>query len=129
MSGKYLLDTSIIVDLFAGDATILVRLERATGIFIPSTALGELYYGARKSARVEKNLEQIRQLATASVVLPSDQETGYWYGLVKDRLRRSGKPIPENDIWIAAIALQHNLILATRDKHFESVDGLSVEMW
>jgi len=49
--------------------------------------------------------------------------------MVRDRLRLKGRPIPENDIWIAAVALQHGLPLATRDDHFNEVDGLRVENW
>jgi tRNA(fMet)-specific endonuclease VapC len=129
MSGNYLLDTSILVDLFAEDEIIKAQLAKVENTFIPSIAIGELYFGARKSVRAEKNIQQIEQLVIASVVLPCDGETGYWYGIVKDRLRKIGKPIPENDIWIAALALQHNLALATRDKHFDNVEGLTVESW
>lgn len=129
MSGNYLLDTSVLIDLFAQDANILAQLEKAESTFIPSIALGELHYGARKSSRTEKNLEQLEQLATQVVILPCDAETSYWYGIVKDDLRKTGQPIPENDIWIAAIALQHGLTLATRDKHFQSVENLKTEMW
>ncbi|MHA1745923.1 MAG: type II toxin-antitoxin system VapC family toxin [Promethearchaeota archaeon] len=129
MSGKYLLDTNIIIGLFAQEQEILVRIEKAKRIFIPSIAIGELHYGARKSTRVDENLTRINQLLAQSVILSSDEETGYWYGIVKDQLRRAGNPIPENDIWIAAITIQRNLILATRDKHFKVVDGLNIEMW
>ena len=48
---------------------------------------------------------------------------------VKDELRQKGRPIPENDIWIAAIAREHKLVLATRDKHFDQVEGLKVDKW
>jgi tRNA(fMet)-specific endonuclease VapC len=129
MSGNYLLDTSILIELFAQDANVLARLEKAENTYIPSIALGELYYGARKSSRTEKNLEQLKQLASQVVVLPCDAETSYWYGIVKDGLRKAGQPIPENDIWIAAMALQHGLALATRDKHFQVVENLKMEMW
>lgn len=63
------------------------------------------------------------------MVLPCNEETGYWYGITKDKLRRKGYPIPENDIWIAALAMQYGLLLATRDKHFLLVEELKVEMW
>ena len=129
MSGKYLLDTSIIVDLFANDEIVISQLEDAESTFVPSIAVGELHYGVRKSTRAIENLKQIEKLTMVSVVLPCDGETGYWYGIVKDKLRRIGNPIPENDIWIAALAMQHGLKLATRDKHFDVVDGLEVEMW
>ena len=129
MSGSYLLDTSVIVDIFAGDQQVVVRLAMADNVFVPSIAIGELAYGAMKSARVEDNLNQIKRFAGANVVISYDEETGYWYGVVKDGLRRAGHPIPENDIWIAAIALQYDLTVATKDRHFEFVPDLNVEMW
>ena len=129
MSGNFLLDTSVLIELFAKDQDILAKLEKAESTYIPSIALGELHYGARKSSRIEKNLEQLGQLASEVVILPCDAETSYWYGMIKDGLRKTGHPIPENDIWIAAIALQHSLTLATRDKHFQSVENLKIEMW
>lgn len=88
-----------------------------------------MHYGARKSSQTEKKLEQLEKLASQAVILPCDAETSYWYGIVKDSLRKTGRPIPENDIWIAAIALQHDLTLATRDNHFQTVENLKMEMW
>ena len=129
MSGNYLLDTNIIIAFFANEQAILSRMKEAKKIFLPSIAIGELHYGARKSAQTDANLTRINQLVVRSIVLSSDEETAYWYGIVKDQLRRAGNPIPANDIWIAAIAIQRNLILATRDKHFKIVDGLDIEMW
>ncbi|MXZ01781.1 type II toxin-antitoxin system VapC family toxin [Candidatus Poribacteria bacterium] len=49
--------------------------------------------------------------------------------MIKERLRRRGRPIPNNDIWIAAIALQHDLVLVTRDAHFDEVESLQTERW
>jgi tRNA(fMet)-specific endonuclease VapC len=99
------------------------------GIFTPSIVLGELYYGARKSTRVPENLARIEEFAARSTVLVCDTETARRYGEIKDRLRQKGRPIPENDIWIAAIALQYELTLVARDAHFENVDDLKVETW
>ena len=62
-------------------------------------------------------------------MLPCDLGTAAAYGQIKDELRLKGRPIPENDVWIAAVARQHGLILASRDDHFRSVDGLAVEAW
>ena len=129
MSGKHLLDTNIIIGIFKNDKAILARLRKTDGVFIPAIALGELHYGTRKSTRVEENLGKIEQFVAVSNILFVDEETAYWYGIVKDQLRRIGKPIPENDIWIAAIAMQKNIILATRDKHFQAVENLQTEMW
>ena len=55
-------------------------------------------------------------------------DTASLYGTIKANLRKKGKPIPENDIWIAAIAMQHDLTLLTRDRHFEAVDGLRLKI-
>ena len=62
--------------------------------------------------------------AASNVALGCDTETAYQYGEVKNRLRQKGRPIPENDIWIAVIALQHDLILLTSDAHFGEVENL-----
>jgi tRNA(fMet)-specific endonuclease VapC len=129
MNGKYLLDTSIIIELFANDQAINKYLEEAESVFVPSIAVGELYYGANKSDRMQENMEQVKRLVSISIILNCDADTGYKYGAVKNQLRRDGKPVPENDIWIAALALQHDLTLATRDKHFEAIKGLKVETW
>ena len=129
MNGRYLLDTNIVIALFANEPAITQRLGDAGEVFIPSIVLGELYYGARKSKRVGENLERIDEFAVGSAVLGCDTETARRYGEVKNELRQKGKPIPENDIWIAAITIQHDLTLVARDAHFGEVDGLKVETW
>jgi tRNA(fMet)-specific endonuclease VapC len=62
-------------------------------------------------------------------VLGCDTATARQYGRIKNALRARGRPIPDNDIWIAAIALQHDLTLLSRDRHFGAVAGLVVETW
>ena len=69
------------------------------------------------------------ELAGRSAVLACDAETAQHYGQIKNRLRAKGRPLPENDIWIAALALQHGLILVSRDAHFNEIAGLSVVAW
>lgn len=61
--------------------------------------------------------------------LACDAETAQHYGRIKQGLRRRGRPIPENDLWIAATALQHQLVLVTRDDHFYLIEGLATERW
>ena len=129
MNGKYLLDTNILIALFASDINVQTKLGRANEVLIPSIVFGELYYGARKSGRVEANVQRVDELLTSSAVLDCDGETAQHYAIVKNDLRLKGKPIPENDIWIAALALQHNLILVTRDSHFQEVQKLATEGW
>ena len=124
MDGKYLLDTNVVIALFAGDSVVADFLEKAEEVFIPSIVIGELYYGARKSSRVQGNIARVDEFAASNVVLGCDAETAYWYGIVKDKLRQRGHPIPENDIWIAALALQYDLALVTYDVHFTEVENL-----
>ena len=129
MSGKYLLDTNIIIALFADDESVKDHLGQADEVFVPSIALGELCFGAHKSGHPRENLAHIDEFASDNVVLGCDTETARRYGQVKNALRVKGRPIPENDVWIAAIALQHGLTLVTRDVHLGEVDSLSVAAW
>ena len=129
MNGRCLLDTNIIIALFAEEVSVKTRLTQAAEVFVSSVAIGELCFGARKSWRVQENLARIDEFAANNVVLGCDIETAQRYGEIKNALQRKGRPIPENDMWIAAIALQHDLVLITRDAHFKEVDGLKVAIW
>jgi len=129
MTGRFLLDTNAAISVFACDAALQSRLSRAAEVFISSILLGELYYGARKSARVTENLQKISEFAAKSWVLGCDSATAQWYGEIKNSLRARGRPIPENDIWAAAIAMQYDLVVVTRDAHFSEVEGLAIESW
>lgn len=129
MNGKLLLDTNIMIAIFAGDAEVKTSLANANEVFVPSIALGELYYGAHKSSRVEANISRINEFAASSSVLTCDTETSKEYGKIKNSLRIKGRPIPENDIWIAAIAKQYELTLISRDEHFNEIDELLVMSW
>jgi tRNA(fMet)-specific endonuclease VapC len=129
MNGSYLLDTNIVIALFANDSNVLQQLSAASQVFIPSIVLGELYYGANKSAHSKSNIVHIDNFAMKSAILACDAETARYYGRIKDHLRAKGTPIPENDIWIAALAKQHQLILITRDKHFRVIKEIKAESW
>jgi tRNA(fMet)-specific endonuclease VapC len=129
MSGRYLLDTNIVIALFADESAVKERLGEAEEVFVSSIVLGELYYGARKSTRVAENTARIDDFAVRNVVLGCDTETARRYGAVKEGLRQKGRPVPENDVWIAAMALRNDLTLVARDAHFREVEGLRVEAW
>jgi tRNA(fMet)-specific endonuclease VapC len=128
VSGK-LLDTNVVVALFAGEEATRARFAGAGPTFIPSVVLGELVFGAHKSTRVGENLARIEAFIRDVPVIPCDADAARRYGETKARLKEKGKPIPENDIWIAAIGLRHRLTLVTRDDHFGNVDGLALERW
>lgn len=129
MSGRILLDTNIVIAFFAQEPGIADQMQAADAFFIPSIVLGELYFGARKSGKPAQNLKRIDELAVKTAILDCNAETAQQYGQVKDDLRRKGRPIPENDIWIAALAVQHNLTLISRDAHLNQVDNLSLTSW
>ena len=129
MNGRFLLDTNIVVGVFADDPAIRRRLEQRAEVLLSVVVLGELYSGAQRSRQVDDNLRRIHRLLAESVVLACDVGTAYEYGTVRNELRLKGRPIPENDIWLAAHARQHNLTLVSRDRHFSEVDRLEWEQW
>ena len=128
-SGSYLLDTNIIIALFADEAVVKNNLAQADEVFVPSITIGEVCYGARKSGRPQENLVRVNELVVNSTVLGCDAETARQYGEVKNKLRLRGRPLPKNDIWIAALALQYELTLVTRDAHFQEVENLQTVVW
>ncbi len=129
MNGRYLLDTNIIIALFAKDPLIHERIAGTSEVFVPCIAIGELYFGARKSSKIEENLTRIDEFASTNTVLPCNTETAKRYGDIKNRLKEKGQPIPENDIWIAAIAQEYALTVVTKDAHFNAVENLNAEVW
>lgn len=129
MSGRHLLDTNIIVALFKDDENVRTKIAASAEVFVPAIAIGELYYGAQHSAKVEKNMKQVREFAAASTVLPVELTTAEHYGQIKNDLKTKGRPLPENDVWIAAIARQHSLTVITRDQHFKEINGLLLDEW
>jgi len=129
MPGTYLLDTNAAIAQRKGDPALLTIIEAADQVFISSITLGELYFGAYKSGRVAENLADTEKQALSGAVITCDIGTARIYGRVRQQLRAKGRPIPENDVWIASVALQHNLTLLTRDEHFKEVDNLPLASW
>lgn len=129
MSGKYLLDTNIIIALFAKDTSVIHHLSQANQVFVPSIVVGELYFGAYNSRRTEQNLLQLRNFTRENAIIPCNQLTAEFYGQIKSELKKKGRPIPENDIWIAALGKQYNATLVSRDTHFNNIDELPLETW
>ena len=128
-NGNYLLDTNIVIRMLVGNIAIQEKIQNGNNLFLTSPVVGELYYGAQKSGKVTENLHRINIFVEEHIFLPCDLETAQWYGIIKDQLQRKGRPILNNDIWIAALAMQHDLILVTRDSHFNEVESLQVERW
>ena len=97
---------------------------------ITTIALGELFYGAYNSARVEQNVERLREIILPNmIVYDFDVVAAEEFGKIQAELRAEGRPIPTADAQIAAIARAHGLTLLTSDSHFSLVNNLSIEDW
>jgi tRNA(fMet)-specific endonuclease VapC len=129
IGNKFLLDTNIISALLKGEVSVANKIDKAKQVNIPIIVLGELYYGGLYSTQVEKNIKEIKSFASNYNVLNVDEETSIAYGNIKAALRKKGKPIPENDIWIAAIAKRYELVLITRGKHFKEIENITIKSW
>src|ERR1043165_2551862 len=126
---KTLLDTNIIIGLFRGNKQIEFEFKKVERPAIPFAVLGELYAGAFFSSQQEKNLALIQSLRNqCEIIFPGDVTTQI-FGRIRSDLQRKGKPIPENDIWIAALAQQNQLTLVTNDSHFKEVENLHLQTW
>lgn len=125
---RILIDTNCYSAIDKGDLETIRRIESAHEVWLPFIVLGELYAGFELGTQKSENEQQLQDfLSRPSVdVLYSDQDTTREYGRIFHALRRQGTPIPTNDIWIAALAMQHDLLLTTSDQHFLYVPGLQI---
>ena len=128
-SGRFLLDTNIVIGLLGGDEAVLSKLDQAPEVFISAVVLGELFFGAAKSGRPLENTAKVERFAVGRNILSCNLRVAREYGRLRQRLRAKGRPLPENDVWIAASARCHDPIPVTRDGHFRDVDDLAIEVW
>ncbi len=125
-----LVDTTVVVNHFrATNQNLKTHLADGGTIFIPLTVLGELQAGACRMVRREKALQQIEAFLVTSTLLLPDEATAKNYGEIYAELALAGTPIPQNDMWIAALAKEHGLPVATRDAHFRQIKDLTVLDW
>ena len=124
----YLIDTNIIIDFFSNDFELKEKLT-TSNILIPAVVIGELYFGAYASSNAKSKIREIEEFIKACEIVYVDIDTAKYYGKVKSQLKKSGTPIPENDVWITALSLQYKAVLATRDKHFDKPEDIKVEYW
>lgn len=124
IGNKCLLDTSIIIHSFKNRSDITQKLNSFVELYVPVTVVGELFYGAYKSNDMPRHIAVLQAFLKSCKILEPDINTAESYGGVKAKLAKKGKPIPENDIWIGAMALQYNLPLFTDDNHFKEIDGI-----
>lgn len=123
---EFLIDTNIYSHALRAEPAVVSLLQRASRIVMSSISIGELLSGFKGGVREQKNRDELAEfldsprVQTCSVSV----DTAEFYAEILDGLRRAGTPIPTNDIWIAAQAMEHGLRLASMDRHFASVPGL-----
>lgn len=120
------IDTNRLTDLFQGDAELGSWLGTCKEIWIPLFVIGEIragFYGGPQRGRNEALLQRFLAKSTVDLLFPGI-ETAEHYGRLFAQLKRAGTPIPNNNLWIAALVLEHNLRLVTRDRHFEHIPQL-----
>ncbi len=123
---RIVLDTNAWVALVAGDRDMAEILAAADAVILPVTVLGELldgFAGGSREAENRRILERFRD-KPRTVVAPIAADTAEWFAVIKQGLRRKGRPIPIKDVWIAACAMEHGAQLLTLDRHFKEIEGL-----
>jgi len=98
-------------------------------VFIPAIVVGELFFGAAKSGRPFQNAANVERFAADRSIIPCDLGVARERGRLKQHLKQKGRPLPENDVWIAATAKRHGMVRVTRDRHFQEVEDLDIVDW
>lgn len=128
-------DTRLILDTNALSAAaeehpgVIKILAGARQLALPVVVLGEYRYGIAKSRHRARYRRWLDGLITDCRVLDVTEQTTHHYAAINVELRQTGKPIPTNDLWIAALCRQHELPLLSRDRHFDAVSGIQRLDW
>jgi tRNA(fMet)-specific endonuclease VapC len=124
-----ILDTNALSAAADEDPSMIATLADASEVYLPVIAIGEFRYGIGQSRHKLRYEAWLDQLIGDCSVLDIDQETTRYYAGTQVELRRIGRPIPTNDLWIAALCRQHRLPLLSRDRHFDLVPGIKRAEW
>jgi len=122
-----MLDTNAYTALFRGHDGVASRVRRAEQVLVSAVVAGELLFGFRNGSRYDANREELEDFLSSPYVtlLPVTLVTADRFGRIAASLRRKGRPLPVNDIWIAAHAMETGADLLSFDRHFDEVDGLA----
>jgi len=125
---RCVIDTNIYCDAMRGDADAVAILRKPEACLMSAIVIGELLSGFRQGGKEWKNRDELQRFLQKQRVEKVDvtDETADFYAHILANLRQQGTPIPTNDIWIAAVAMEHGATLATQDEHFKYVQGLYV---
>lgn len=127
--GDLALDSNAVIAYFQDDENIAAWIEASDALFFPVIVVGELEYDALHSSRPKKNLKRLMSFLEQGSIADVTVDTAGKYAEVRQALAIRGKPIPEADLWIAAICLENGLPLLSDDTHFRLVPGLKWFDW
>ncbi len=127
MSPGILIDTNVYAAFKRNHSAVVDELQRATEVALCPMVLGELRGGFAFGSRERENLRELDEFMAGPRVrlLSVSDRTSVFYARVYGALRRKARPIPANDLWIAASAMEHGLVLLSFDRHFGEIDGLA----
>lgn len=128
---RLLLDTSAYSAFMRGHGEIKLALQEADEVCLNVVVLGELLAGFMRGRRRRRNEGELKTFlgSTRVRILDVNEETAERYAVILDSLWRAGTPIPTNDTWIAASAMQHGLHLLTTDAHYQNVTQVIVDFF
>ena len=129
MSGRVAVDSNAYIALRNGDTKVLSLIGSYEAVCLPVVVLGELLYGAGASVRVAENRQKVFEFMDNCEMLEVSPVVAEKYAELRLQLRSSGKPIPDNDLWIAAACVVAGVPLITRDGHFSTLSALQVVSW
>ena len=121
---QVVLDTNTVIDFIKENETVIEELKQFDIFYLTATVCGELLFGAKNSGKVEENEKKYRDFISKCYILDIDLNVSDEYASARLELKKKGKPIPENDIWIAATCISNDIMLVSRDAHFENIETL-----
>ena len=124
-----ILDTNALSAVAEGEASAVAHLGKAERVVVPVVVLGEYRFGIAQSRHRATYESWLQEWIAVVIVLNIDEETTHSYSAIGVELKKKGKPIPANDLWIAALCRQHSLPLLSRDRHFDVIPGLRRVAW
>ena len=124
-----ILDTNGLSAFFDGEEGAVSRLTKVDAVHLPVIVIGEYRYGLRSSRLRKEREPQLIAFSRSCTVLAVLESTAQAYAAIKHDLKRAGTPIPENDIWIAALALEYSLPILSNDHHFDAVAQINRISW
>ena len=124
-----ILDTNALSAVADDEAAVVRVYRQAVSMELPVIVLGEYRFGIGQSRRRSEYEKWLRELIAATRVLEIEEETSRYYAGIRAALKKAGRPIPSNDLWIAALCRHHRLQLLSQDQHFDAVEGLERVGW